>query len=105
MARQPTPFDLIRPSLLMTQMLAEANVVIALRLWGLAGAWHMAPGERRRMVTEKVAAAQASGAAMAKAALAGASPGDVATAGLKPVRRRTKANAARLTRAATRVPR
>jgi hypothetical protein len=105
LARKPTPFDLIRPSILMTQMIAEANLVIALRMWGMAGAWKMAPGEKQRMVTEKVAAAQASGLAMAKAALSGATPGEVASAGLKPVRRRTRANAARLTRSAAKLPR
>jgi hypothetical protein len=40
---------------------------------------------------------------MTKAAMAVATPGEVASAGLKPVRRRTQANAARLTREATKV--
>lgn len=104
MARHPTPFDLVRPSILMAQMIAEANMVIALRMWGLAGAWQMAPGENQRMMTEKLSAAQASGRAMTRAAMAGATPGEVASAGLKPVRRRTQANVARLTRDATKVP-
>ncbi len=104
MARKPTPFDLIRPGILMAQMMAEANLVIALRMWGMAGAWKMAPGEKQRMMTEKVSAAQASGRAMTKAAMAGATPGEVASAGLAPVRRRTRANAERLTREATKVP-
>ncbi len=103
MAKKPTPFDLVRPGLLMMQLVAEANVVIALRLWGMAGGWKMAAGENRRMVTEKMAAAQASGRAMTRAAMAGGTPGDVASAGLKPVQRRTRANAERLTRSATRV--
>lgn len=104
MARKPTPFDLIRPGILMAQLMVEANLVIALRIWGMAGAWKMAPGENRRMMSEKVSAAQASGRAMAKTAMAGATPGEVVSAGLKPVRRRTQANAERLTRAATRGP-
>jgi len=103
MARRPTPFDLIRPSILMAQMMAEANLVIALRMWRMAGAWKMAPGEKQRMMSEKVSAAQASGRAMTKAAMAGATPGEVASAGLKPVRRRTQANVERLTREATKV--
>jgi hypothetical protein len=103
-ARQPTPIDLIRPGLLMAQMATEASLVIALRMWGMAWAWKMAPGEKARMVTEKVAAAQASSLAMAKAAMSGATPAEVASAGLRPVRRRTKANAARLSRAATKLP-
>jgi hypothetical protein len=103
LARKPTPFDLVRPGILMAQMMAEANLVIALRMWGMAGAWKMAPGEKQRMVTEKVSAAQASGRAMTKAAMAGGTPGEVASAGLKPVRRRTQANAERLTREATKV--
>ena len=103
MARKPTPFDLVRPSILLAQMMVEANLVIALRMWGMAGAWKMAPGEKQRMVAEKVSAAQASGRAMTKAAMSGATPGEVASAGLKPVRRRTRANAERLTREATKV--
>lgn len=101
MPRKATTFDLIRPGILMTQMIVEANFVIALRFWGTLGAWKMGKNETRRMLTEKIAAAQASGRAMTKATLAGATPGEVATAGLQPVRRRTRANAERLTRAAT----
>lgn len=104
MARNPTPFDLVRPGLLLAQMMVEANLVIALRMSGMAGASKMAPQEKSRMLAEKVAAAQASGWAMARATMAGATPAEVAMAGLMPVRRRTRANAKRLTRAAAKAP-
>ena len=102
MPRTPTPFDMIRPAMMMTQMLAEAQVVIALRLWGMAGGWHMAPSENLRMITEKTTAARQSGLAMARAAAKGENPMAVAEAGLKPVSRRTKANVSRLSRGAMR---
>lgn len=102
MARKPTAFDLVRPGLLAAQMIAEANFVIALRMWGMLGAWRMAPGEYRRMGTEKIAAAQESGRAVARALTSGATPAEMTSAALAPVRRRTRANAARLTRSAAR---
>jgi hypothetical protein len=77
-------------------MLAEANMVIAMRLWGMAGIWNVTPNENRRMVDEKSSAAMASGAAMVRAISAGHGPAAVAMAGLKPVRAKTRANAARL---------
>jgi hypothetical protein len=102
MFRFASPFDLFRPMLVMTQMMMEAQAVIALRLMGMAGAWPMAAGEPLRMVTEKARAAQDAGLAMARAAGSGASAGKVMLAGVKPVRRRTKANVGRLTGQATR---
>jgi hypothetical protein len=98
MKRLPTPFDYMAPAMTMTRMLLEAQTVIALRMMGMAGVLPARPGETTRMVTEKVAAAQDAGVAMARAAMAGASPAAITSAGLKPVRRRTRANVARLTR-------
>jgi hypothetical protein len=102
MARKTvTPFDLMQPTVLLSQMMVEANMVIAMRLWGMAGGWKMAQGEHLRMIEEKARAAQESGLAMARAVGAGQGPGEVAVAGMKPVRRRTKANVRRLSRAVT----
>lgn len=100
MARFPTPFDFFRPTYTAGLMLMEAQMVIALRMLGLAGILPAAPGENMRMVTEKAQAAQEAGFAMARAIGAGADPGRIALAGLKPVRRRTRANAKRLSKAA-----
>ena len=96
--RLPQPTDFVWPAFHAGMMLAEAQVVIALRLWGMAGGWPMGWQEHVRMVTEKAAAAGESGAAMMRAA--GKGPGAVALAGVKPVRRRTRANVKRLSRAA-----
>ncbi len=91
-----TPSDMVRLSIQSSMMLAEANMVIAMRLWGMAGMWKVTPGENKRMLDEKSTAAMKSGAAMARAMAAGHGPAVVAMAGLKPVRAKTRANAARL---------
>ncbi len=93
-----TPTDMVRLSLQSGMMLAEANMVVAMRLWGMAGMWKVTSSENRRMVDEKSTAAMASSAAMARAMAAGHGPAAVAMAGLKPVRAKTRANAARLAR-------
>ena len=55
-----------------------------------------AQGEPMRMVTEKIAAAQASGMAATGAMIRGAHPVKVARVALAPVRRKTRANVRRL---------
>jgi hypothetical protein len=90
--------EILRLSMQSGMMLAEANMVIAMRLWGMAGLWKTNPGETDRMVQEKTDAAMASGVAMAKALAAGKSPAGVALAGLRPVRAKTRSNAARLSK-------
>jgi hypothetical protein len=101
LARTPSLLDYMRPAMMMGQMMVEAQTVIAMRLCGMAGGWQMAPGEHLRMITEKTSAVQEAGLAMARAMGAGAAPHRVAIAGMKPVRRRTKANVRRLSRDAT----
>jgi hypothetical protein len=98
MKRTPNALDLWRLSMDTGRMLAEAQIVITLRMMGMAGVIPASPGENARMVTEKVATAQAAGAAMAKAAMGGASAPAVAAAGLKHVGRRTRANVRRLSK-------
>ncbi|MGP3697395.1 antifreeze protein [Rhodobacter sp. NSM] len=83
-------------------MVSEAQTVMALRTLGMMGVLTPHPLENQRMVTEKgLAFAQAAQAATS-AAMQGKRPDEVAAAALKPIRRRTRANAARLTRAAKR---
>lgn len=100
--RQHGPFEtglqLAQLSTQMTMMLAEANMVIFMRLWGLAGFWNVTDCEKTRMVREKTHAAQASARAVGRAIAAGQSPAAIAQAALKPVRRRTKSNVLRLSR-------
>lgn len=95
MSRKPDLFGL---SLRTGMMLGQANMVIAMRMMGMAGGWNVTPAENQRMVDEKTAAAVASGTAMMRAAMAGKGPVAVAEAGLAPVARKTRANAKRLSK-------
>lgn len=91
-----TPTEAMRLAMQSGMMMAEANMVIAMRLMGMGGMWRVNPAENTRMVQEKTDAAIASGAAMSRAILAGHSPAKVALAAMKPVRDKTRANATRL---------
>lgn len=79
-------------------MLAEAQMVIGMRMLGMFGLWRVTPGENRRMVAEKLAAAAEAGLAASRAAATGRSPAQIGAQALKPVRRRTGANLRRLSR-------
>lgn len=96
MKRFGTPSEAIRLALQSGMMLAEANMVIAMRVMGMGGMWRVTPAENARMLQEKTDAAVASGAAMSRAIMAGQSPAKVALAGMKPVRDKTRANVSRL---------
>lgn len=94
--RLPGPQDVIFPALEYTAMLAEAQLVVGLRLAGMLGLWPMAADEGLVMVAEKVSAGQDAAMAALCAGISGASPGEMALAALAPVRSRTRANAHRL---------
>jgi hypothetical protein len=79
-----------------TLMAVEAQMIIAMRLGGMAGFWNVTKAENHLMSTEKLAAAQASAFAAAAAIMLGANPAAVALAAIKPVRRKTAANVRRL---------
>jgi hypothetical protein len=79
-----------------TLMAIEAQMIIAMRLGGMAGFWNVTKAENNLMSTEKAAAVQASAFAAAAAIMLGASPTGVALAAIKPVRRKTAANVRRL---------
>ena len=96
MNRLGTPAEAMRLAMQSGMMMAEANLVIAMRVMGMGGMWRVTPAENARMVKEKSDAAVASAAAMTRAILAGQSPAKVALAGMKPVRAKTRANATRL---------
>ncbi len=96
----PKPQDMMDAGIEAAMMLAEAQWVIALRMAGMAGFWRMGSGETSRMMSEKLDAGQASARAAMRVGMAGGSASAVALAAIKPLRRRTKANARRLTRAA-----
>lgn len=92
------PFEALETSLNALQMLAEAQMVIGMRMMGMAGLWAVAPGENARMVAEKAPAFSEAGAAAWGAALSGARPDQVMAAWLKPISRRTRANSRRLSK-------
>jgi hypothetical protein len=94
------PFGLLAPMLEASKMMAEAQVVIGLRVAGMAGLWPMAETEANRMVEEKLHAGMDAAQAMLRAGMAGQSPSAVAMAAMKPLRHKTKANARRLQRQA-----
>lgn len=83
----------------MATMLGEAQIVIALRMAGVAGLWTLAPGETARMVSEKQQAFAEAARDMTAAALQGQHPERILDAAIRPVGRRTRANARRLARA------
>lgn len=93
-----TPLEAMRLSMQFGMMLAEAQWVIALRLWGIAGIWNVAGSEKFRMLAEKPPAMLASAVAAQKALAGGGTAAGAALAALQPIRRKTGANARRLTR-------
>ena len=99
--RVVTPFDFLVPALEAFAMLAEAQMVVGLRLAGLAGFWPMGRAESNRMVTEKLSAGMASAHAALQAGMAGDNLPEVAMAAMKPLRQKTKSNARRLRRKVT----
>jgi hypothetical protein len=92
----PNPADALRLAIQTSMMMAEANLVIAMRLMGMGGMWRVSPAENNHMVKEKTDAVMASGHAMGQAIMAGKNPTKVALAAVAPVRSRTNANVTRL---------
>ena len=74
----------------------EAQMIIAMRLAGMAGFWNVTKAENTLMYSEKLAAAKAAALAAATAAAMGSTPAGVTLAAMKPIRRKTTANARRL---------
>ena len=94
MPRNPPP-----PAALLgawTRIAVEAQSVIAMRLLGTAGLWHLPAQENHRMVAEKWKAAIDAGWAAWRVAALGGAPLAVALAYAQPVGRATRANSRRL---------
>jgi hypothetical protein len=98
------PMDGFRLWLQTALMMGEAQMIIGMRLMGMAGVWRVLPSENARMVTEKSQAAMAAALAGGRALAAGAGPHAVALAAMKPVRAKTRANVARLARRGPKLP-
>ena len=90
------PADTMKSAFAAMQMMSEAQAVIAYRLCGMAGLWTVAANEDHRMVSEKGPAFTAANLAAFRAMSAGKRPDQVYAAWLKPIGRKTRANAARL---------
>ncbi|MBP1807470.1 antifreeze protein [Rubellimicrobium aerolatum] len=79
-------------------MMAEAQMVMTLRMMGMMGVLPAHKRENHTMMAEKAPAfaeaAMAAGAAM----MTGKSPDEIAQAAIRPVARRTRANVKRLTK-------
>lgn len=88
-----TPAALLRLQTQFALMAMEANAVIWMRLWGMAGLWNVTRSEPTRMVREKQTAFAKASSAAAMAAMTGRDP---ASAALKPIRNRTRSNVRRL---------
>lgn len=93
-----TPAQMISLSLKTGFMLAEAQMVIAMRMMGMAGLWRVTPSENARMSSEKFTAFGQSAMAASTALVTGKSPAQVTEAALKPIARTTRSNVKRLAR-------
>ncbi len=80
------------------KMLAEAQLIVSIRVAGMMGLTPLPKGETTRMVAEKTRAFTQAGVAAGQAAAMGKGPDAVARAALAPVARQTRANAKRLTK-------
>jgi hypothetical protein len=94
----PTPVQLMQLSIQTSIMLAEAQMVIGMRMMGMMGMWRVLPSENARMSSEKLTAMGQSAMATSHAVMAGKPPVQIAEAALKPIRRHTSANVKRLGR-------
>ena len=93
-----TPLELMTTGWAAWRMAAEANMVIAMRLAGMAGIWSVTPAENTRMVSEKGPAFAEAGMAAWTSAVAGQRPDQVMAAWLRPISRHTSANSRRLSK-------
>lgn len=91
-----TPLDWWFLSLRYSQMMVEAQTVMSLRLLGMTGLWPVAASEQSRMVTEKLPAFIKAGGHATAAAMKGRRPDQIMDAALKPIGRKTRSNARRL---------
>ena len=90
------PFGYWANALELSYVMAEAQVVIAMRLLGMAGVWSVTPSEDARMVSEKVHALTKAATDAGRVALQGGTPDQITAAAIKPIRQTTRANARRL---------
>ncbi len=98
MTNRATPADLMRAGTQTALLAWESQMVIAMRLMGMAGAWSVLPSEDRRMVAEKPPALAEAAMAAGRAAMSGKRPDQVGTAWARSLRGTTGPNMRRLAR-------
>ena len=98
MSRYSGPAETIRATTDLMLLTWEAQMVMAMRIAGMAGYWSVVPSENARMVSEKAPAFAEAGVAMGRAAMRGGDPAAMLRAWTRPIRKRTGANARRLSR-------
>ncbi|SDY12153.1 antifreeze protein [Citreimonas salinaria] len=96
------PYRMFNQTLRTGMMVWDVQVVMTLRMMGLAGAWSMPPGEAVRMVTEKPPAFAQAFAAWQKAMVSGRGIEAAGNAFSAPLSRKARGNRRRLTRVKTR---
>ncbi|WP_210526267.1 antifreeze protein [Rubellimicrobium arenae] len=79
-------------------MMAQAQTVVTLRMWGMMGLLPASKRENHTMVSEKAPAFAKAAVAAGAAAMAGKSPDQIAAAAIRPIKRRTSSNVKRLTK-------
>lgn len=94
----PTPADMAKLGADWWRLTYQTQMVMALRLSGMAGYWSMKPDEPLRMVLEKGPAFGRAAMAAGEAAAKGKRPDQITRAAMKPLSRKTKRNVKRLTR-------
>lgn len=93
-----TPAQLTEFILRSAHLFAESQIVISLRLMGLAGVLPARPDELHRMVAEKGPAFLIAVSKAQTAALSGQSPHEITLAAMKPLTRKVRGNRRRLSR-------
>ena len=101
--RQSSPYEFIRASADLALLAWETQMVMAMRIAGMAGMWSVVPSENDRMVSEKGPAFAEAAAAATMALARGSGPAAVTQAWMRPLRRRTGANARRLSKRGPRI--
>lgn len=96
MAKQANGLDLVRSSLQVSSLMWESQMVIAMRMMGMAGIWSVAASETDVMTAEKPEAFAKAANAAGKAALAGKRSDEILNAWTGSLRRKTGANMRRL---------
>ncbi|WP_051597867.1 hypothetical protein [Actibacterium atlanticum] len=79
-------------------LVVESQMVVAMRLLGMAGIWAVKPDENVRMVGEKVSGFRDAALAMQSSVWRGERPDQIMVAGIRPIRARTYSNSRRLSR-------